>query len=263
MFVSYAQNCEDVLLWRALRHIKNGFYVDVGAQDPIIDSVTLAFYERGWRGLHVEPSRYYAEKLCIARPDELVLSVAISSYNGTTDFYEIPDTGLSTTLKKVAEKHQGKYANFVEQRLECVTLASILEALVNVDVHFLKIDVEGAELHVIRGNDWTMYRPWILLVEATEPGTQSESYSGWEMLLLEANYIFVYYDGLNRYYIAGERKELCAAFKVQPNIFDQFITYRQFIAERRAIDAERRAIDAERKVSEHEAVGAGLDPGIA
>ena len=44
-FVSYAQNFEDVLLWRALRDIEHGFYVDVGAQDPVTDSVSLSFYE--------------------------------------------------------------------------------------------------------------------------------------------------------------------------------------------------------------------------
>jgi hypothetical protein len=42
-FVSYAQNFEDVLLWRALRQVRNGFYIDVGAAHPDIDSVTRAF----------------------------------------------------------------------------------------------------------------------------------------------------------------------------------------------------------------------------
>ena len=52
-FVSYAQNFEDVMLWRALRDIPNGFYVDVGAWSPEVDSVTLAFYERGWSGINM------------------------------------------------------------------------------------------------------------------------------------------------------------------------------------------------------------------
>ena len=57
MFISYAQNFEDVILWRALKHVENGFYIDIGAQDPVIDSVSRGFYEKGWRGLHVEPTR--------------------------------------------------------------------------------------------------------------------------------------------------------------------------------------------------------------
>lgn len=69
---SYAQNFEDVILWRALRHVERGFYIDVGAQDPVVDSVSLAFYEKGWRGVHVEPIKKFAKKLRAARPEEEV-----------------------------------------------------------------------------------------------------------------------------------------------------------------------------------------------
>jgi hypothetical protein len=54
-FISYAQNNEDVLLWRALGHVQDGFYIDVGASDPVEHSVTRAFYDAGWRGINIEP----------------------------------------------------------------------------------------------------------------------------------------------------------------------------------------------------------------
>ena len=58
--VSYAQNFEDVMLRRALQDIESGFYVDIGAADPDLDSVTRWFYSNGWRGINVEPDpRYY------------------------------------------------------------------------------------------------------------------------------------------------------------------------------------------------------------
>jgi hypothetical protein len=41
---SYAQNFEDVMLWRALGHVAQGFYIDLGAHDPVIDSVSHALY---------------------------------------------------------------------------------------------------------------------------------------------------------------------------------------------------------------------------
>ena len=62
-FVSYAQNFEDVMLWRALKHVEFGFYVDVGANDPEVDSVTKLFYDNGWRGVNVEPVTQWYEKL--------------------------------------------------------------------------------------------------------------------------------------------------------------------------------------------------------
>ena len=42
--VSYAQNFEDVILLRALRQVERGFYIDIGAQDPVHYSVTKMFY---------------------------------------------------------------------------------------------------------------------------------------------------------------------------------------------------------------------------
>ena len=55
-FVSYAQNWEDVMLWRALGHVGQGFYVDVGAFSPDEHSVTRAFYDLGWSGINIEPN---------------------------------------------------------------------------------------------------------------------------------------------------------------------------------------------------------------
>ena len=52
---SYAQTRKDVLQWRALDNVQYGFYIDVGAHDPTELSVTRAFYDRGRRGINVEP----------------------------------------------------------------------------------------------------------------------------------------------------------------------------------------------------------------
>ena len=42
-------------MWRVLRQRTPGFYVDVGAMDPVIDSVTKVYYEHGWHGIDIEP----------------------------------------------------------------------------------------------------------------------------------------------------------------------------------------------------------------
>ncbi|WP_204307950.1 FkbM family methyltransferase, partial [Klebsiella pneumoniae] len=75
-----------------LRHVERGFYVDIGAQDPSVDSVSRGFYEQGWRGVHVEPSESSAQKLRAARPDEEVIQAAIGSDADSLNFYEIPET---------------------------------------------------------------------------------------------------------------------------------------------------------------------------
>jgi hypothetical protein len=81
--ISYAQNYEDILLWRALHEVEDGFYIDVGAQDPSHHSVTRAFYDRGWRGINIEPATGYFEKLNVDRPRDLTLQVALAGFQGS------------------------------------------------------------------------------------------------------------------------------------------------------------------------------------
>ena len=91
------------------------------------------------------------------------------------------------------------------------------------EVHFLKIDVEGYERRVLSGMDLTSLRPWIILIEATQPLTsRATCVEEWEQILLTSRYEFVHFDGLNRWYIAQERSNLKARFEAPPNIFDRF-----------------------------------------
>ncbi len=66
-FVSYAQNFEDVMLWRALNGIERGFYIDVGTADPDTDTVTRAFYDRGWSGINIEPVAVSMRRIAATR----------------------------------------------------------------------------------------------------------------------------------------------------------------------------------------------------
>src|SRR4051812_47472096 len=105
-FISYAQNYEDVMLWRALRDVEQGFYVDVGAADPDIESVTRAFYERGWSGINVEPFDELFAKLVQARPRDANLKVAVGPEEGVRTLHAFSGTGLSTFDPQISAQHQ-------------------------------------------------------------------------------------------------------------------------------------------------------------
>jgi FkbM family methyltransferase len=222
MFTSYAQNFEDVMLWRALRHVDRGFYIDIGAQDPVIDSVSLGFYEQGWRGVHVEPVAAYAQSLREQRPDEVVLQVAVGAHTGMLTMYEIADTGLSTARREIALGHGDAGFPLDEVQVECLTLEQVLAPYAARDIHWLKVDVEGFEREALAG--WgPASRPWIVVVESTLPRTQSESHQEWESLLIERGYAFAWFDGLNRFYVSGAHPELMPAFQYGPTPFDEFV----------------------------------------
>ena len=229
-FVSYAQNLEDVMLWRALGAAvpEGGFYIDVGASDPTLLSVTRAFCERGWRGVNIEPLPEQADSLRQARPRDVVVQAAVAARPGQRAFYRVTkfeQTGLSTFDAAEAARHAADGAAVEAIEAPVTTLAQICRAHIDGPVHFLKIDAEGAEAEVLAGADFTAVRPWIVLVEATGPLTEADTSTAWEPILLEARYDRVWFDGLNRYYLAREHAALARHFRVPPNIFDAYVQH--------------------------------------
>lgn len=221
-FVSYAQNFEDVILWRCFGSLNDGFYVDVGAYDPQEHSVTKAFYDRGWHGVNIEPVGALYHRLEQARPRDINLQIAAGNTNSTIKMYEVANTGLSTTVEDIASTHQRVGHQVSEVRVEMRRLADIFKSHTPREVHFLKIDVEGGAKAVIEGLDFSVNRPWVIVVEATLPMSQEPDFNAWDSLILDGGYDFVYFDGLNRFYLAKEHPELAPCFKTPPNVFDEF-----------------------------------------
>lgn len=266
-FISYAQNFEDVMLMRALADVREGVYVDVGAQHPVVDSVTKAFYERGWHGINIDPMPQWFELLKQHRPRDINLQLAVSEREGEVTLFGIDETGLSTMDADVAQMHRSQGQRVVETQVRSRPLTDIVLEAGLQTVHFLKIDVEGAEHLVLDGLDLERVRPWIVVVEATEPNSPKPRFEAWQPTLLRHRYDLVYNDGLNRYYLAQEHAELRHAFDRPPNVFDRFVRYHEWGAQNHAnmlsgqLDAAREAMDHAVIVARAERAEAERDAG--
>nr|WP_218575812.1 FkbM family methyltransferase [Pseudomonas sp. PICF6] len=217
-FISYAQNFEDIRLWRALQSVENGFYLDIGANHPTDDSVTRAFYDHGWRGINIEPVQAYYDALCQERPNDINLQCVAGENADSLTFYTIADTGLSTVEASVAQQHRDAGMKVSKQTVQSRTLTSICEQYAqDRPIHFLKIDVEGHEETVLRGMDFSRWRPWIILIET--PWARDQT---WETLVTEAGYHSILFDGLNTFYLAEEHLALKPAFDIPPCNLDGF-----------------------------------------
>lgn len=225
--MSYAQNREDVRLARAFAGRTSGFYVDVGAHDPVTFSITKHFYDLGWHGLNIDASEEYANAIRAGRPRDVTLNVGVSNTPGTLTFYKGTrhSAGLSTFSAAEVARHRTAGYEFSEHSVQVVKLATLLDEHVKEPIDFMSIDVEGFEREVLDGAAFDRHRPKVVLVEATRPLSRDQSHERWEELLLAANYRFVVFDGLNRYYVAEEHAELAPALEVPPNPLDDYVPY--------------------------------------
>ena len=102
-FHSYSEYFEDLILYLLLFDIKKGFYIDVGAYDPIKVSVTKSFYLKGWRGINIEPQPGKIELFQKDRPDDINLQLAVGERKGKVTFY------IDDQCSSVEEKYSKNY----------------------------------------------------------------------------------------------------------------------------------------------------------
>jgi FkbM family methyltransferase len=249
--LSYAQNAEDIVLARAFPRGHLGFYIDVGAADPVVHSVTKYFYDRGWNGVNIEPSLTALELLSSARTRDVNLGVALGQQEETAKFYELPPAmvGCSTRSGSLAEHYRREGWTVEEREVPIVTLASVCDEHVGGrTIDFLKVDVEGDEAAVLAGANFERYRPRVVLVEATVPGGPVPAHEDWEHLLLSAHFTFALFDGLNRFYVREEDGDLLEALGAPANCLDDYISHDCAQWKQRAERVER--IESERRTAE-------------
>ena len=210
------------MLARAFAGAKPGFYVDVGAFDPDVDSVTRHFYDAGWRGINIEPVATQHALFASARPRDINLNMALGRAQGTLTLHDFSPLGVSTLDPAVAGEMRARGFEGREVPVPVVTLAQVCRDHDVREIDFLKVDVEGHETEVLAGHDWDFVRPRILLIEATRPMSPEPSFAAWEPMILQRGYHFVWFDGLNRFYLRREDADLGRHFLVPPNVFDDY-----------------------------------------
>jgi FkbM family methyltransferase len=219
-FRSYAENFEDVILSRVFKDQKTGFYIDAGANDPEMHSVTKHFYDRGWSGVNIEPHQGFYGRLCRDRPRDVNLNVGLANSETTATFHEEKSgKGISSLTTMFAGWNVGCV---VEDRLiELTTLAKVCEQYARQPIDFLKIDVEGVERPACEGGNWSKWRPRIVLIEANWP----QYFDDWDRWFKDRDYLFAYFDRINRFYVRAEDRDLIPTISMPFNSHDRAIPY--------------------------------------
>ena len=165
---SYAQEGEDLLLGRIFATQEDGFYVDVGAHHPLRFSNTYLLYRQGWHGINIDAMPGSMKSFRRLRPRDINIESAVALEDTCLTYHVFRERALNTFDEALARQ-------YVESGLPRVStlevrvrpLADLLSEHLPVSqrIDLLTIDVEGLDLDVLKSNDWTRFRPRVLIVE--------------------------------------------------------------------------------------------------
>lgn len=149
----YSQIGQDKSVLKYYSNKKNGFFVEIGANDGITLSNTYALESYDWKGILVEclPTAY--KKLVINRPNVICVEYAAYSESGLELKFTCNDLLSGITNKIDKYDAQGEYIT-----VKTKTLTDILDdAKAPTFIEYISIDTEGSELEVLKGIDFDKY----------------------------------------------------------------------------------------------------------
>lgn len=165
---SFSEFSEDLILNHVITR-KKGTYVDVGCNEPVHFSNTFNLYLSGWSGINIDANEGLIRKCRRIRKRDLSLCEAVSDVAREVIFYQAQNDLVSTIDENYYNSDPEWWEkNTAEQRVvHTKTLTQILgEHLApGRSIDLLSVDVEGHDLNVLRGLDFTLYRPEVILVE--------------------------------------------------------------------------------------------------
>ena len=160
----FSQTGEDIII-KFLLEKENGFYVDVGCNDPIDYSNTFELYKRGWTGLNIDANPELIKKFKI-RPHDISVCEAVSDEVKEMVFHEFEQSAVSTLDTSVLEDWKNTWNYKKGRKVITKTLTQILdEHLIQNEIDFLSIDVEGHDFQVLNSLDFEKYNPTLILIE--------------------------------------------------------------------------------------------------
>jgi FkbM family methyltransferase len=254
--ISYSQNGEDILINRYFGD-RIGSFLDIGGYHPVIENNTYLFYRKGWRGTNIEPVPQLHQAFVHTRPEDRNLHVAILEKPGVLPFYTVLHesgqnaaqqvplgltssmwdrlhvSGLSTFDAELADRH--RLAGYIvqERTVQAITLPQLVQMDGVAAPDFVSLDVEGFEDAVIRQFPFDHWQPELFVIESTAPNSTIPTHQSWEPILLDHGYLLATFNGVNRFYLRGDKAAALEIFKLPVSAQDNY---------RRAdvVDLERR-----------------------
>lgn len=168
-----AQHGEELFLWNLLNFSTDGCFIEIGAYDGKSLSNSLFFEQIGWRGILIEAHPELVQVCRKNRPLAKVVHAALGESTASSVEFSMVrgEPGLDTlSFVSSNEQHHQRIkqkGGAIEKiRVPSGNLSGLLESLGITQIDWVSIDVEGAELSILKGIDFVKYRPKVLMIEA-------------------------------------------------------------------------------------------------
>ena len=162
---SYSAYGEDLQIKKHFKKGFRGFYVDVGCYHPVKANNTLLLYQKGWRGVNIDINKLSIDFFKHYRPEDLNLNLAISKKK-INKFYYQKELSLLNSIKK-KQANAAFQGPILTKKIRSSSLNEVLKnsKFKNREIDFLDIDVEGADLEVLKSLNFKIYNPKLILIE--------------------------------------------------------------------------------------------------
>lgn len=161
----FSQGGEDIHCHQLLKGKKNGFYIEVGSNHPVIYSNTFKLYLEGWKGLLIDGNPEMIGLSRRIRKADICLNEIISDGSGEVEFYLTPDSLYSHIRTGRETPDTGSREKILKKRT--ATLTEILDHYIKRSqvIDLLSIDTEGHDLEVLKSLDLEKYKPEFIVIE--------------------------------------------------------------------------------------------------
>ena len=171
---SYSQFEEDLFLKKYFKNKKNGFFVDIGCHHPFRGNNTYLLYKSGWSGVNIDLNQLSIDLFNVARPRDKNICTAISNKDGFIKYYLPNNNPLSTEItieekfsKVLGDHHGNEYKNFKTKSMNWSSFEKEYKDFFK-EIDFFKIDIEGADLKVLKSIDLNKLKVKLIMIEASD-----------------------------------------------------------------------------------------------
>lgn len=170
--ISYAYTAEDRIIESILKPLitYDGFYVDLGCNEPRFISNTFLLYKRGWKGICIDANEALIKKHKKIRPRDKAVFALVSNEEKDMEFVELTNNVLSSTDPEHLKQWMDQGQKITSKKIiRSQTLTRILDEL-NAPLSFdlLSIDIEELDLQALESLDFSKYNPRLIVVEAED-----------------------------------------------------------------------------------------------